>query len=185
MLPKLLILFSDGLAIVCLARCLLQWAKLDYGHPFAQFCAHTTDWLVRPLRKAAPPLGRWDTACILACVLLYYTAYTLIALVSLPGGFGIKVIAANLFFTVLSLFKAVAYVLLLGLVLRMVMSFQNPYSFLQASLHKIFEPLARPFVFLRFGRYDFSGSVLALLLWFWLSAILPQLTAKLNLWLLN
>ena len=61
MLPKLLILFSDGLAIVCLARCLLQWAKLDYGYPLARFCAHTTDWLVKPLRKAAPPLGRWDT----------------------------------------------------------------------------------------------------------------------------
>ena len=185
MLAKLLILFSDGLAIVCLARCLLQWAGLDYRHPLAQFCTHTTDWLVKPLRRAAPPLGRWDSACVLAVVLLYYAAFTVISLLALPGGFGIKVIAANLFFTVLNLLKAAAYVLLLGLVLRMVLSFHNPYSFLQVSLHKIFEPLSRPFVFLKFRRLDFSGSVPALVLWFWLSAILPQLTAKLNVWLLG
>ncbi|WP_373746461.1 YggT family protein [Neisseria dentiae] len=185
MIAQMLILLADGLAIVCLSRCLLQWARLDYSHPLAQFCTQTTDWLVKPLRKAAPPLGRWDTACILAAVLLYYAAYTLASLIVLPGGFGAKIIAANLFFAVLGILKATAYVLLLGLVLRMVLSFKNPYSSLQASLHKVFEPLSRPFVFLRFRRYDFSGSVLALMLWFWLSAILPQLTAKLNLWLLN
>ncbi|QEY25221.1 YggT family protein [Neisseria zalophi] len=185
MIAKLLILFSDGLSIVCLARCLLQWAQLEYKHPLAQFCAHTTDWLVQPLRKVTPPIGRWDTACVLASILIYYLAFTLISLIALPGGFSIKIIAANMFFTVLSVLKAIAYVLLLGLVLRMVMSFQNPYASLQVSLHRIFEPLSEPFVFLKFGRYDFSGSVLVIVLWFWLSAILPQLTSKLNLWLLN
>lgn len=185
MIAQILILFADGLAIVCLSRCLLQWAGLDYRHPLAQFCAYTTDWLVRPLRKAAPPLGRWDTACLLAALLVYYAAYTLLSLIALPGGFGLKTVAANLFFALLGLMKAAAYVLLLGLALRMVLSFQKPYAFLQASLHKIFEPLSRAFVFLKFRRYDFSGSVLVLILWLWLGVILPQLTAKLNLWLLN
>lgn len=185
MIARILILSADGLAIVCLSRCLLQWAGLDYRHPLAQFCVYTSDWLVRPLRKAVPPLGRWDPACVLAAVLLYYAAYTLASLIVLPGGFGMKTVAANLFFTALGVLKAAAYVLFLGLVLRMVLSLQNPYSSLQASLHKIFEPLSRPFVFLKFKRCDFSGSVLALILWFWLSAVLPQLTAKLNLWLLN
>lgn len=185
MIAQMLVLLADGLAIVFLARCLLQWAGLDYAHPLAQFCTYTTDWLVKPLRKAAPPLGRWDSACVLACVLLYYAAYTLVSLLVLPGGFGVKIVAANLFFALLGLLKAAAYVLLLGLVLRMVLSFRNPYASLQASLHKVFEPLSRPFVFLKFKRCDFSGSILALALWFWLSAILPQLAAKLNLWLLN
>lgn len=185
MFVKVILLLADVAAIVCLSRCLLQWAKLPFEHPLAQFCCQTTDWLVRPLRKAAPPLGRWDSACVLACVLVYYLAFTLVLLVMLPGGLGVKAMAANLLFAVLGLFKAAAYVLLLGLLLRMVLSFRNPYSPLLAVLHRIFEPLARPFVFLKIGRYDFSGSVLVLALWFWLSAILPQLTSKLNLWLLG
>ncbi|UOO81709.1 YggT family protein [Uruburuella testudinis] len=185
MLAKVILLLADVLAIVCLTRCLLQWAKLPFEHPLAQFCSQTTDWLVKPLRKVAPPLGRWDAACVLACVVLYYLSFTLVLLLALPSGLGIKAMAANLLFTLLSLFKAVAYVLLLGLVLRMVLSFSNPYSPLLAVLHRIFEPLSRPFVFLKIGRYDFSGSVLVLVLWFWLSVILPQLTSKLNLWLLG
>lgn len=185
MLAKVILLLADVTAIVCLSRCLLQWAQLPFEHPLAQFCCQTTNWLVRPLRKAAPPLGRWDFACVLACILVYYLAFTLVLIIALPGGLGIKAMAANLFFTLLSLFKAAAYVLLLGLLLRMLLSFTNPYSPLLAVLHRVFEPLSRPFVFLRIGRYDFSGSVLVLILWFWLSAILPQLISKLNLWLLG
>lgn len=185
MFAKVILLLADVLAIVCLTRCLLQWARLPFEHPLAQFCSQTTDWLVKPLRKAAPPLGRWDLACVLACVVVYYLAFTLVLLAALPGGFGVKSMAANLLFTILSLFKAIAYVLLLGLLLRMVLSFSHPYAPLLAVLHRIFEPLSRPFVFLKIGRYDFSGSVLVLILWFWLSAILPQLISKLNLWLLS
>lgn len=185
MFAKVILLLADVLAIVCLTRCLLQWARLPFEHPLAQFCCQTTDWLVKPLRKVTPPLGRWDLACVLACVLVYYLAFTLVLLLALPDGLGVKAMAANMFFTLLSLLKAAAYVLLLGLLLRMVLSFSNPYTPLLAVLHRIFEPLSRPFVFLRIGRYDFSGSVLVLFLWFWLSAILPQLTSKLNLWLLG
>ena len=185
MMIKIILLLADVLAIVCLARCLLQWAGLLFEHPLAQFCTQTTNWLVRPLRKATPPLGRWDLACVLACVLVYYLAFTLALLLALPGGFGMRLMAANLLFTVLNLFKAAAYVLLLGLLLRMVLSFSKPYSPLLPVLHRIFEPLSRPFVFLKIGRFDFSGSVLVLVLWFWLSAILPQMISRLNLWLLG
>ena len=96
MMIKIILLLADVLAIVCLARCLLQWAGLPFEHPLAQFCTQTTNWLVRPLRKATPPLGRWDLACVLACVLVYYLAFTLVLLLALPGGFGMRLMAANL-----------------------------------------------------------------------------------------
>ncbi|MFV2030385.1 YggT family protein [Neisseria sp. S1] len=181
---KLLVL-ADVAAIICLARCLLQWAKLPFAHPLAQFCCKTTDWLVRPLRGAAPPLGKWDGACILAALLLYYLAFTVITFSVQPQGFGMRLLAANLFFAVLHLVKAAVYVLLLGLLLRMLLGFKQPFSPLLPVLHRIFEPLLRPFVFLRIGRWDFSGSLLALVLWFWLVEVLPGLTTRLNLWLLH
>lgn len=97
MFAKVILLLADVLAIVCLTRCLLQWARLPFEHPLAQFCCQTTDWLVKPLRKVTPPLGRWDLACVLACVLVYYLAFTLVLLLALPDGLGVKAMAANMF----------------------------------------------------------------------------------------
>ncbi|WP_416191713.1 YggT family protein [Neisseria sp. CCUG12390] len=180
----LLLLLADGLVILCLTRCVLQWAKLDNRHPLMRFCIQMTDWLVRPLHKISPSYGKWDVACVLAGLILYYVVFMLIAFIGSPSGFGAKWIAANFLFALLNTLKAAAYVLLMGLVIRMVSSFSRPYSELSVIMQRIFEPLLRPFAFLRIGRIDFSGSVLVLMLWFWLSYLLPVLISRLNLWLL-
>ena len=181
----LLILLSDGIVILCIARCLLQWAGLDANHPLTRFCIQATDWLVKPIRKLVPPQGKWDVACILAGLLFYYAVFILIRLTASSEGFGGRVIAVNFIFAVLAMMKAAAYVLFIGLFVRMVLSIKKPYSPVSVSLQRIFESVLRPFVFLRVGRYDFSGSVLALALWFWLGYVLPQLFRMLNLWLLQ
>ncbi|MCP1660990.1 YggT family protein [Neisseria perflava] len=181
----LLLLFSDGLSILCLTRCLLPWAGLDSRHPLLVFCTRATNWLVRPLHKITPAKGRWDWACILAALLLYYIVFSLMAFLALPQGLGGKIIAANMIFALLGVLKSAAYVLFLGLLVRMFASFSAPFSPLAYALQRIFEPLLKPFAFLRIGRYDFSGSVLVLILWFWLGRVLPQLTVSLNLWLLQ
>lgn len=181
----LLLLLADGLAIMCLTRALLQWAKLRAEHPLSRFCTQTTDWLVRPLRKITPAQGKWDIACVVAVLLLYYIVFMLISLMALPERFGAKLAFLNALFAALNLLKAAAYVLFLGLIVRMAASFRNPYSELAAIMHRVFEPVLRPFVFLRFRRIDFSGSLLALVLWLWLSRWLPQLISQLNLWMLR
>lgn len=185
MLIKIMLLLADVFAIVCLARLGMQWGHLPHAHPLARFCGQTTDWLVVPLRKIVPPLKRWDGACVLAPILVYYLLFTIILLFALPERIGAKAMAANAFFTLLYFAKAVAYVLLCGLVLRMVLSFTKPYSELLSVLHRIFMPLTQIFSFLKVGRYDFSGSVLALLLWFFISRFLPAWVSQLNLWLLR
>ncbi|WP_165010638.1 YggT family protein [Neisseria yangbaofengii] len=184
MKADLLLLLADGLVIVMVARCLLHWAKLEDNHPLAAFCRQTTDWLVNPLRKAAPAAG-WDTACLLAGLLVYYIAYMVVAWVELPGSIGGKIMAANFIFALIGMLKAVTYALLFGLIIRMLLSFQNPYSPLVMVLQRIFEPVSRPFAFLRIGRYDFSGSLVALVLWFLLVDFLPKLVSSVNLWLLR
>ncbi|MFC5919168.1 YggT family protein [Neisseria weixii] len=185
MKADLLLLLADGLVIVMVARCLLHWAKLDAHHQLAAFCRQTTEWLVNPLRKVAPAVGRWDTACLLAGLLVYYTVYMVMTWVELPGGISGKIMAANFIFALIGILKAAAYVLLFGLIIRMLLSFQNPYSPLVAVLQRIFEPVSRPFAFLRIGRYDFSGSIVALVLWFLLVDFLPKLVSSVNLWLLR
>ena len=102
-----------------------------------------------------------------------------------PESIGIKSIAANLLLTLLYLSKAGAYVLLFGLVLRMIISFSKPYGELLPALQRIFMPLTQAFSMLRIGRYDFSGSVIAIILWLWLTRLVPALIIQLNMWILQ
>lgn len=180
----LLLLLADGIAILCLARFFLQAAGLGAEHPLPIFCVRTTDWLVKPLHKILPA-QKYDPACLLSGLLLYYAVFTLITLVAQPVGFSTKIIAVNFILALLNILKSAAYVLLIGLFIRMVLSIKNPYSPLSSALERIYRPILAPVGFLKFGRYDFSGSVLALLLWIWLSRLSPQIMRQINLWLLQ
>ena len=50
MFNQFVALLADALAMLLLARCLLQYGRLNYMHPLAQFCCRSSDWLVKPLR---------------------------------------------------------------------------------------------------------------------------------------
>lgn len=178
-LSLVLLWLADALAVIMLARCLLQYARLHIRHPLAAFLVAGSDWLVRPLRRIVPPVGLWDTACVAAALLVYLMAYGGAFLLALPDtGFSGRVLAVYVLSAALSVSKAAAYVILAGLFWRAILSFAHPYSPLMPVLQRLFQPLCRPFAFLRFGRWDFSGSVLALLAWWWAVWSFPQLLTQ-------
>jgi YggT family protein len=185
-ISKTLFLLASALAIMCWARLLLQWGKLPFLHPLAQFCVHSTNWLIRPLRRITPPLGQWDTACILATIIIYYLATALSLFTTFtwiqPDG---RIIAASLLFSILFSLKALCYALFIGLVIQMFLSLCKPYSILLLTLHRIYMPLTRPFAFLRIGKYDFSATVILIVLWLCLEWWLPQATSKISYWLIS
>ena len=49
-----------------LLRVLLQLARADFRNPLAQAVLALTNWLVMPLRRILPPVGRIDTASLVA-----------------------------------------------------------------------------------------------------------------------
>ena len=49
-----------------LLRVLLQLVRADFRNPLAQAVLALTNWLVLPLRKVLPPVGRFDTASLVA-----------------------------------------------------------------------------------------------------------------------
>src|SRR3982074_3259695 len=55
---------------VVLARLLLQWARADFRNPVAQFIVRLTHPLLLPLRRVVPPVGKVDTASVVAVVLV-------------------------------------------------------------------------------------------------------------------
>ena len=185
MFNQFVVLLADALAMLLLARCLLQYGRLHYMLPLAPLCGRSRDWPVKPLPLRPPPLGCLARARSLAACVCCAVLYLLLSLINLPAGmFGWPVVAADVLLAALALTRSAAYVLLGGLLWRMVLSLSQAYSPLVAVLNRVYEPLCRPFAFLRIGRWDFSGSLLALLLWGWIGWGLPAIIMHLNFLLL-
>lgn len=57
-----------------LLRVLLQLARADFRNPLAQAVLALTNWLVMPLRRLLPPVGRFDTASFAALLAVQLSA---------------------------------------------------------------------------------------------------------------
>lgn len=58
----------------CLLRLYMQWQRIQlslrFGNPLAPFIFSLTNWLVLPLRRVLPALGRLDTASLVGAYLV-------------------------------------------------------------------------------------------------------------------
>lgn len=57
-----------------LLRVLLQLVRADFRNPLAQAVLALTNWLVMPLRRLLPPVGRFDTASLVALLAVQFVA---------------------------------------------------------------------------------------------------------------
>ena len=53
-----------------MARLLLQWTRADFRNPLCQAVVRLTNPLILPLRRLLPPLGKIDTASVVAVFLV-------------------------------------------------------------------------------------------------------------------
>jgi len=72
----------------CLFRLYMQHQRVPFGNPVGRFVFALTDWLVLPLRRVLPAMGRWDTASLVGAYLIELVEYAL--LWSLIGRAGIE-----------------------------------------------------------------------------------------------
>ncbi|MBV9697873.1 MAG: YggT family protein, partial [Gammaproteobacteria bacterium] len=71
-----LIYLVDTLLLVALffvlARLLLQWTRADFRNPLCQAVVRLTNPLILPLRRVLPPIGKLDTASLVAVLLVAF-----------------------------------------------------------------------------------------------------------------
>jgi YggT family protein len=70
----------------CLLRLYMQWQRVPFGNPLGRFVFAVSNWLVLPLRRLLPAMGRLDTASLLAAWAVELVQ--LAALWSLSGALG-------------------------------------------------------------------------------------------------
>ena len=129
---------------VVLARLLLQLTRADFRNPICQAVVRLTNPLILPLRRLLPPVGKVDTASVVAVML--------IAVVEVAIVFAIRGITfVGPFYWFQSAALEIAHTLLwtyfYAIILYALLSMVAPggYSPLQSVLATVCEPVLRPF----------------------------------------
>src|ERR1700679_2616420 len=76
-------------------RLLFQLVRADFRDPMADAIVRVTNWLILPLRRVLPPIGKIDTATVLA-VLLVASARTAALLLLAGVGLGDPLVFARI-----------------------------------------------------------------------------------------
>ena len=123
----------------CLLRLYMQYQRIPFGNPVGRFIFALSDWLVLPLRKVLPAIGRVDTASVVAVYLVELAQFALMSLV-----FGI---AAYQMLPLLALFGVVRLALsaMVGLVIvYVILSWVQADSPISDVIDRLCVPLLRP-----------------------------------------
>jgi len=129
---------------VVLARLLLQLTRADFRNPICQAVVRITNPLILPLRRVLPPIGKIDTASVVAVII--------IAVVEVAIVFALRGITfVGPIYWVQSAALEIAHTLLwtyfYAIILYALLSMVAPggYSPLQSVLATVCEPVLRPF----------------------------------------
>jgi YggT family protein len=130
---------------VVLGRLLLQWTRADFRNPLCQAVVRLTNPLILPLRRVLPPIGKIDTASVVAVLLV--AAFEVACVYALatrsfelpPPLLWLRLVLNELARTLLRTYLfAIFLYALLGLIAP------GGYSPVQSLLSSLCEPVLRP-----------------------------------------
>lgn len=150
LLDALQFLVRTGLDLMACAfflRFWMQWARVPFHNPFAQFVVKVTDFAVGPLRRAIPGFFGLDWASLLP--LLLSELLSVLAVQWLMGypfaAAGYQVIPGFLLLGLAAALRLTLYVLMGLLILQAVLSWINPFSPHAPVFYALARPILIPF----------------------------------------
>jgi YggT family protein len=128
---------------VVLARLLLQWARADFRNPLCQAVVRITNPLILPLRRVLPPIGKVDTASVVAVLLV---AIVDVACIFALHGVGMPPPQLWIRPVLTEIARTLLWTYLYAIFLYALLSLIAPggYSPLQSVLTALCEPVLRP-----------------------------------------
>ena len=119
----------------------MQYQRIPFGNPIGRFVFALTDWLVLPLRRVLPAMGRVDTASLVGAYLIELVQFGLLW-VLVAGGLGAAVVPLVALFALVRL--AVSAVMGLVLVYA-ILTWVRADSPMVDIIERLCAPLLRPF----------------------------------------
>jgi YggT family protein len=147
------------LTLAFVLRLLFQWVRADFRDPVADAIVRVTNWLIMPLRRVLPPIGKIDTATLVA-VIAVASIRTLVQFAMAGVGPGEIGLILFLRIDVVNLADLVLYIYLFALLIYALTSFVSPGGYAPGVrlLSRLCEPLLKPVrrIIPPIGQIDFS-----------------------------
>ena len=162
----LLEVIAGLLAGMCLLRMYMQYQRIPMsarsGNPMGQFIFATTDWLVLPLRKVLPAVGRVDTASLAGAYLIELARFLLLWLLNGLAGSPFPILV----YTVFALAQMCLYGLTIMVIAYALLSWVQAQSAAADLLERLVMPVLIPIrrVVPLVGGVDLSPLMLLVLL---------------------
>jgi len=137
----------DLIACALFLRFWMQWVRVPFHDPFAQFVMRVTHFAVRPLRLVIPGFFGLDWASLIP----FYVAELLSVLGSLwlqdyPfAAAGVAVLPAFLLLALAAALRLALYLLIGFVLLQAVLSWVNPFSPHAPLFYALARPILKPF----------------------------------------
>ena len=145
------------LTLAFVLRLLFQWVRADFRDPMADAIVRVTNWLIMPLRKVLPPVGKVDTATVVA-VIAVAALRTFVAMAM--GATGKPNLVLLLQLTALDLAGLVLRIYLFAMLLYWLTSFVSPGGYAPGIrlLAQLCDPILKPVrrIIPPIGQIDFS-----------------------------
>jgi YggT family protein len=145
------------LTLAFVLRLLFQWVRADFRDPMADAIVRVTNWLILPLRRLLPPIGKVDTATVVAVIVI--ASVRTFAALGLAGQ-GVGDVVQFLRITLVSLVDLVLRIYLFALLLYWLTSFVSPGGYAPGLrlLARLCEPILKPVrrIIPPIGQIDFS-----------------------------
>ena len=145
------------LTLAFLLRLLFQWVRANFRDPMADAIVRMTNWLILPLRRVLPPIGKIDTATVVS--VLAVASLRTFAVLALAGQ-GVGDLILFLRITLVDLAEMVLKIYLFAMLLYALTSFVSPGGHAPGVrlLSQLCEPILKPVrkVIPPIGQIDFS-----------------------------
>jgi YggT family protein len=145
------------LTLAFLLRLIFQLVRADFRDPMADAIVRVTNWLILPLRRLIPPVGKVDTATVVA-VLAIAAARTFAAMALSRQSIGDPLVFLQI--TAINLVDLVLRVYLFALLLYWLTGFIAPGGYAPGLrlLSRVCEPILKPVrrIIPPIGQIDFS-----------------------------
>ena len=162
----LLQVFISIVAGACLLRCYIQWLGSNLGagqiKSIGPYLFPLTNWIILPIRRIIPSLGRFDTASFLAAYVLVLGKTIILSWIAGP----ISLTVSLLIFTLIELLDLTISGLIWLVLASVILSWIRAGSSIQYLVSLLVEPLLSPIrrVIPNLGSLDLSPLALLLIL---------------------
>jgi YggT family protein len=152
------------LAGLCLLRAYLQWhgIRMSMGNNMAPWVMGLTDWLVLPLRRVLPKVGRVDLGSLLAAFAIMLVQALLLALLFGAGLNPVSLLLGAVIDLLALVLSSAFWLLVIGIAVSWLRVDEATVYWVQSLVEPLLRPIRR--VLPTLGGLDLSPMVLLLLI---------------------